>query len=90
MKRVHRLDPGADGDAAASAAGPFPLIDPPEDEALLRVDPPFSKTSVVVNRTGTLIAGFASGNRARGAVLGATLTGDAEVMEPKGNRLVRL
>ena len=49
MKRVHRLDPGADGDAASSATGPLPLIDSPEDEALLRIDPPFAKTGVVVN-----------------------------------------
>jgi len=49
MKPVHRLDPGADGDAAASATGPLPLIDSPEDQALLRVDPPFAKAGVVVN-----------------------------------------
>jgi hypothetical protein len=49
VKSVHRLDPRADSDAAASATGPLPLIDSPEDEALLCVDPPFAKTGVVVN-----------------------------------------
>ena len=90
MKPVHRLDPGADRDAAPSAAGPLPLIDSPEDEALLRVGPPFPETGVVVDWAGTLIAGFSFGNRACRAELGATLTGHAEVMEPEGDRLIRL
>jgi hypothetical protein len=30
MKPVHRLDPGANSDTAASATGPLPLIDSPK------------------------------------------------------------
>ena len=90
MKPVHRLDPRTDRDAAAPATGPLPLVDSPEDEALLRVDPPFAKTGVVVNRAGTLIAGLSFGDRACRAELGATLAGHAEVMEPEGNRLIGL
>ena len=49
MDPIHRLDPGADRDAAAPTAWPFPLIDSPEDKALLRIYPPVPKTGVVVD-----------------------------------------
>ena len=46
MKPIRRLDPQANSDAAAPATEPLPLIDPPEDKALLRVDPPFAETGI--------------------------------------------
>ena len=90
MKPVHRLRPRADGDTAAPATGPLPLIDAPEGETLLCINPPFSETGVVVNGVGDVVAGLSFWNRARRAVLGAALSGHAEIMEAKGNRFVRL
>src|SRR5512136_2086115 len=90
MEPVHRLDPRADRDAAAPATGPLPLIHSPQDETLLRVDPPLAKTGIVVNRIGDPVARLSSGNGPCRAVLGTTLTGHTEVMEPERDRLIGL
>jgi hypothetical protein len=90
MEPVHRFDPRADSDTATSATGPLPLIDPPEDETLLRVDPPFAETGIVVNRIGDLIARLSLGNGPCGAVPGADLTSHTKVVETKRDGFVRL
>ena len=86
---IDRLVPGTDGDAAASASGPFLPVARPEHETAVGLDMPFLHSRVVKRSRGRL-GRRTVGHRLGRAVGGAVLARHAEVFDPEGDRFVDL
>jgi len=90
MEGIHRFGPRTNGDATTATTRPFPLVHPPKDEALFRIDPPLAETGIAVDGVGNQIARLPPGNSACRAILRAALAGHAKLVDTERNRLVGL